>query len=138
MPPRDRYHEAVRTALEREGWTITHDPYLVAYGQATLHIDLGAEMPIAAEKAGRKIAVEVKTFMGPSPNTDLERALGQYVLYRTLVTVKEADRQLFLAVPMDAYNAVFDHRDGQRLMESSDIKMIVYDPESKEVLRWRE
>ncbi|WP_198941113.1 element excision factor XisH family protein [Scytonema sp. HK-05] len=32
MSARDRFHQLVRTALENEGWIITHDPY---------HIDLG-------------------------------------------------------------------------------------------------
>lgn len=29
MPKRDSFHEAVRTALEKEGWTITDDPLTV-------------------------------------------------------------------------------------------------------------
>ncbi|NMG60676.1 XisH protein, partial [Geitlerinema sp. P-1104] len=28
MPARDIYHEQVKTALIREGWTITDDPYV--------------------------------------------------------------------------------------------------------------
>jgi XisH protein len=27
MPARDYYHEVVRLALQKDGWTITHDPY---------------------------------------------------------------------------------------------------------------
>ena len=28
---KDIYHRAVREALEKEGWTITHDPYIGQY-----------------------------------------------------------------------------------------------------------
>jgi XisH protein len=46
---RDKFHYEVRTALEKEGWTITHDPYKVMIGRRKGYIDLGAEI-IGAEK----------------------------------------------------------------------------------------
>jgi len=39
-------------------------------------VDLGAEQVFAAEKHERKIAVEVKSFIGSSIVADLEQALG--------------------------------------------------------------
>lgn len=32
MPARDRYHDQVRNALVRDGWTITHDPLRLRWG----------------------------------------------------------------------------------------------------------
>ena len=61
MPTHDYFHEVVKTALEKEGWVITHDPLIVPFGAINLHIDLGAERLIAAEKGSERIAVEVKT-----------------------------------------------------------------------------
>jgi hypothetical protein len=29
---KDRFHDAVRMALEKEGWTITADPYEISVG----------------------------------------------------------------------------------------------------------
>jgi hypothetical protein len=78
MSARDKYHDAVKHALVQEGWTITHDPYRLTIGRRRGYIDLGAEMPIAAEKEGRRIAVEVKSFLGTSELDDLENALGQF------------------------------------------------------------
>jgi hypothetical protein len=63
---RDHFHGAVRRALEKGGWTITADPYLVRFDRTTVEIDLAAEQLLAAERAARKIAVEVKSFLGPS------------------------------------------------------------------------
>jgi hypothetical protein len=48
---KDKYHAHVRSALENDGWTITHDPYKVMIGRRRGYIDLGAEL-IAAEKNG--------------------------------------------------------------------------------------
>ncbi|CAN5820527.1 hypothetical protein BH23PLA1_BH23PLA1_39190 [soil metagenome] len=85
MPARDRFHDVVREALVREGWTITSDPLTIVYGKRSLYVDLGAEQLFGASREGRKIVVEVKSFAGPSEMADLELALGQYVLYRTLL-----------------------------------------------------
>lgn len=72
MPARDALHDAVRHALERDGWTITHDPLRLSVRRRNLYVDLGAERLLAAEKGRQKIAVEIKTFAGPSDVKDLE------------------------------------------------------------------
>lgn len=58
MPAKDRYHDAVKAALVRDGWTITHDPLTLRWGKKDMFVDLGAEKLLAAEKGERKIAVE--------------------------------------------------------------------------------
>jgi hypothetical protein len=76
MPRLDIYHNVVKAALIKDGWTITHDPFTIRFEDLTVYADLGAEKLIAAERSERKIAVEVKVFISPSPVTDLERAVG--------------------------------------------------------------
>ena len=64
---KDIYHNHVRTALEKDGWTITHDPLRVERRKnQKLQIDPGAERLLGAEKGARKIAVEIKSFVGAS------------------------------------------------------------------------
>lgn len=70
MPAKDIYHDVVRTALEKDGWTITADPPTQKIGRRSVLVDLGAEKLIAAEQAGQKIAVEIKSFLSPSPLRD--------------------------------------------------------------------
>ncbi len=79
MPAKDFYHDTVRNALLKDGWTITDDPLRLVYGRQDVFVDLGAEKLIAAEKGSRKIAVEIKSFSGRSEVADLEKALGQYI-----------------------------------------------------------
>jgi hypothetical protein len=133
---KDIYHEVVKSALVKEGWTITHDPFLLRYADHNLYVDLGAEAPIGAEKGGRKIAVEIKSFVGRSEVADLEQALGQYGLYRFLLARVEPDRSLYLAVPEEAYYAIFDSADGRDLVAEQGLKLFVFAPESEVVLRW--
>src|SRR5262249_281931 len=85
MPPPDIYHHVVKNALIKDGWTITHDPYTLTFGQRNVFVDLGAARLVAAERNQEKIAVEIKSFHGASDVRDLEMALGQYVFYRSLL-----------------------------------------------------
>ncbi len=126
MSRKDKYHELVKNALIQEGWIITHDPY--AFDTIPqLSTDLGAERTIAAERAGEKIAVEVKSFLNVSQVVDLERAIGQYELYRHLLKRQETERKLYLAVPSYAFEGVFKTPVGQLAMEEFGLKIIVFD-----------
>lgn len=136
MSRKDLFHDVVRKALEQEGWLITHDPYLVLFGEQKLQIDLAAEMPLAAEREGQKIAVEIKSFVGESAITDLYNAIGQYLLYRTLIRKKEPERTLFLAVPYDTYEEMFDPAHGRDMRRDLGIQLIVYDVENERISQW--
>ena len=74
MPAKDIYHDTVKNALIKDGWTITDDPLVISIGKKDLFIDLGAEKLIAAEKDSKKIAVEIKSFIGSSQVNDLKNA----------------------------------------------------------------
>jgi hypothetical protein len=73
---RDIFHDAVRHALEKDGWRITHDPLALQIGGVEMYIDLGAEQLIAAEKEGQKIAVEIKSFVSASAIYEFHLAIG--------------------------------------------------------------
>jgi len=137
MPPRDLYHHAVRAALMKDGWMITHDPYIVAAGRKNVYVDLGAERMLAAERGEERIAVEIKTFTGPSEVRDLEHALGQYLLYKTVIEHKDPDRQLVLALSVDAFEAVMESELGRLVRAAYDLKLLVFDPVSETVEQWQ-
>lgn len=42
MSRRDIYHDTVKRALQKDGWTITHDPFPLRIGNKRLSADLGA------------------------------------------------------------------------------------------------
>ena len=100
---KDIYHNTVRMALEKDGWTITNDPLTLKIGGRLAYVDLGAEKLLAAEKEGKRIAVEVKSFIGSSPVQDLEQALGQYIMYSQILERQNSDRLLYLAIPENVF-----------------------------------
>ncbi len=137
MPVRDYYHDVVRNALKKDGWTITHDPYRLKLARKkNLYIDLGAERLIAAEKGVRKIAVEIKSFRSASEMKDLEEAVGQFVLYEHLLTRYEPERKLYLAVPEDVRESVFEEEAGLVLIEDKIIRLFTFDSNQEEVIKW--
>jgi XisH protein len=138
MSARDKYHDVVRNALIQEGWTITHDPYRITIGRRRGYIDLGAEMPLAAEKEGRRIAVEVKSFLGASELDDLENALGQYGMYRVMLAKRDPGRALYLAVPDDLRTLLLDERDFVDILQAFQTRLIFFDPQQERILEWIE
>jgi hypothetical protein len=136
MPARDLYHDTVVAALTKDGWTVTHDPLRLQMGRHDAYVDLGAERLLAAEKEGRKIGVEVKSFVGASVLKDLEQALGQFTLYETMMTRVEPDRKLYVALPTDVYDSLFEEPLGKALLEDSRVRLIVFEPLDEEIIKW--
>jgi hypothetical protein len=138
MSAKDRFHDVVKTALQKDGWRITHDPLTVRIeGIADMYIDLGAQKLIAAEQNGQKIAVEVKSFIGTSTISEFHTALGQFINYRYALEVQEPDRVLYLAVPLNAYNDFFTKSFIQSVIQRSQVNLLVYDVEVEEIVKWQ-
>ena len=133
---RDIFHDAVRHALIRDGWTITADPYTFESRDIPLQIDLGAERLIAATRASERIAVEVKSFVGSSAISEFHTALGQYLNYRIALSLEDPDRRLFLAVPQDTFQVFFQRPFPIRVINEFRLALIVYDPEEESIEQW--
>ncbi len=132
---KDRFHDAVRTALEKEGWTITADPYEMSVGDVDFEIDLAAEM-LAAQRAEEKIAVEIKSFIGSSKVSDFHTAVGQLINYQFALEEFEPERKLFLAVPESIYNTFFQRRFIKSVIERTQIQLVVYDEKQEVIIQW--
>jgi len=138
MSAKDRFHDVVKTALQKDGWRITHDPLTLRIeGIADMYIDLGAQKLIAAEQNGQKIAVEVKSFIGTSTISEFHTALGQFINYRYALEVQEPDRVLYLAVPLNAYSDFFTKSFIQSVIQRSQVNLLVYDVEVEEIVKWQ-
>jgi hypothetical protein len=138
MPAKDIYHDSVKVALIKEGWTITHDPLILSWGTRDLYVDLGAEQLLAAERQGEQIAIEIKSFIGMSAVTELERALGQYLLYHDILARLEPERTLYLAVSQAVFDDLFEEPIGKILLENKRLKVMVFDPDKEVIITWIE
>ncbi len=136
MSARDIYHDCVKNALSKDGWAITHDPFILRWGLKDLYIDLGAEKLLAAEKAGQKIAVEVKSFVSPSEVEDLRNAVGQFILYHDILARTEPERKLYLAIREAVFVDVFEEPIGEVLLENQRLQLIIFDPKAEVIVKW--
>lgn len=130
MPAKDIFHESVKVALQKDGWTILREDWYIEVDSMGLviYIDLAAQKFIEAEKDGRRIAVEIKSFVSESNMTAFQKALGQFLVY-----VKAVKKQL-----VDIYNGFFLRFDFIReMVEEYDLKLIVFHPDTKEIVLWR-
>lgn len=133
---KDFYHKNVREALEKDGWRITHDPYPLKVDDVGYEIDFGAEPLIAAEKEDLTIAVEVKSFLGPSTVNEFHKAVGQFNDYYVALEIKDPNRVLFLAIPSIIWLRFFQKPLIQKSLARIQAKIIVYNPDKNEIVAW--
>jgi hypothetical protein len=133
---KDIFHEIVKIALIKEEWQITHDPLTIKLTKRKIFIDLGAEKLLVAEKDHKKIAVEVKSFVGLSVLTDFYKALGQYQLYFLALKHKYPDWILYLALPNETYQILQSDDLLAEFLEELQLKLLIFDTETQTILQW--
>ncbi len=134
---KDVFHQQVKNALIKDGWTITNDPLTIRISEAVkVQIDLAAENAIAAERDSEKIAVEIKSFIAGSDINEFHTALGQYLNYCQAIEEKQPERTVYLAVPDETYKDFFQLPFIQRAIQRYQIKLITYDPKKEEIRQW--
>lgn len=136
MPARDLYHDAVKSALIKDGWVIVADPYRISYKEIDLYADLAAERPIAAERDGQKIIIEIKSFVGRSLMTDFHNAVGQYMVYRSLIEKTDPAYTLYLAIDDITHQNFFTREGISFLVQASQIDLLVVNIEQQEIVQW--
>jgi len=113
-------------------------PLHIKFGGIDFYIDLGAETLIGAEKNGRKIAVEVKSFIGASAVSEFHIAIGQFANYRLLLNQSELERTLYLAVPEDIFVSFFERPFGKLAIQGHELKILIFDSEKEVIVKWIE
>ncbi|MBD2683112.1 MULTISPECIES: element excision factor XisH family protein [Nostoc] len=94
------------------------------------------ELVLAAQKAESKIAVEIKSFTGRSDIDDLEKALGQYILYQDILVELEPERLLYLAIPNTVFDDLFEESIGKLLLRNRRLKLITFEPKQEVIKQW--
>lgn len=67
---------------------------------------------------------------------DMERALGQYVLYRIFLKRTDPERELYLAVPEDVLEDLFQRVPGRGFLEDEGGKVFGVDNTNEEIKKW--
>ena len=137
MPALDLYHSTVKKALIKDGWDITHDPLHLRWGRKDMYVDLGAKQVIVAARDEQKIAVEIKSFINDSEMKDLRDAIGQFVIYRSVLQRTYPDFVLYMAIRDVVYTSLFEEPIGQLLIEDQNLKIVVFNVEKEVIVKWK-
>lgn len=137
MPVKNLDHDAVVAALIADGWTITDDPLTLKFAKRKIHIDLAAErLLIGAAKGTEKIAVEIQSFVAASDVKSLQEAVGQFIMYRTILETNEPDRVLIIAVDTETYAGILAEPLGELMRSACKMPIMVFDPARQKVMQW--
>lgn len=137
MPAKDRYHETVKAALIKDGWTIVSEQFYVS-SDRRMYIDLEAEHPALAQSIQQQIIlVEVKElFEVKSPFEALANAIGKFVLYQEALIEADESKPLYLAVSETSYNEMLKQGLGAKVVKRLAIPLIVFDPAQEIITQW--
>jgi hypothetical protein len=108
LPALDRHHNTVKLALEKDGWTITDDPFTV--------LILGFETSSQVEA--------------------LAAAIGKYNLYQSALKLSQNTDNLYLAIPVEAFHGIISEPLGQELIEKHNVHLLIFDPDKEEIVQW--
>lgn len=137
---KDLFHDQFRRALEKDGWTVTHDPYPFRVLGVEGEVDLGAEKVLAAEKEqdGRKVKIvtEIKSFIGPSFMRDFHIAVGQYTNYKIFIGIDDTERLVYLAVTKTVFDKKFTIPGVQLVLQIAGIKVVTFDEITETIVSW--
>lgn len=136
MSAKDVFHESVKIGLVKDGWTITEDPLELEWEGVKVKIDIAADRLISADRGDEKIAIKIKSFTSPSAISDFHTALGQCLNYQIMLEVHEPERQLYLAIPLEAYETFFQTKFAQTAIDRYCLQLVVYNPVLEEIVQW--
>jgi XisH protein len=137
LPTLDQCHDQVVRALQKEGWVVQPMPLFLTLKRRRAYIDIQASRQNNGN-TNNIIVAEVKCLSdSASLTTDIYIAIGQYLIYRTLLRQKRFTMPIYLAVPEGIYGTSFDETIHLTLNESK-IKVLVVNMETETIVRWIE
>lgn len=133
MPAKDHYHDTVVRALSKDGWIVTDEQFTLVLDTRHLWVDLRAEN----RKGDKIVLIEIKGFETKGSIIEyLMLALGQYVLYNEVVKANRLADDLYLAIPVAAYESIFAEDAGKYAIMGGGLQLLVFDPATEEIILW--
>lgn len=137
MPQFDTCHHQVVSALQKDGWLIDAEQVVISTEKRQGFVDVRAAREVNGTRQ-QVMFVEVKCFPDRNSTTqELYIAIGQYIIYRAIMVESETVIPLYLAVPDEVFEAVFDSSVRWSIRESQ-IKLVIVDLDGEVIKKWIE
>lgn len=121
-------HNEVKHALQKKGWSISTE-------QIRFDSDILAVIDMEVIKDGEQAYILVRCFSDPNIIQEIFGAVGQYVVYRTLLAKVKPGATLYLSTLEDVYQSHFT-APIRHALQSNGVKMIVVDAVKEEIVEW--
>jgi hypothetical protein len=137
MPAIDQCEPQVIRAFEKAGWRVVEQPFVIPTADRRMvFADLRLEHTAVPHQ--QIIVAEIKCFTsGRNELDEFYGALGQYLVYRTALKLRNYDYPLFLVVPHLIYNDFFQREVVRMTIQDAKISLIVVNLEREEIVVWR-
>ena len=135
MPIRDSCHHQVMNALRKASWIVDESQVFLRADGLTFFADIQAQHTNGSVQ--QIIIVEVKCFSDERFDQDeLYRAIGQYLIYRSVLQIRAPQLPLYLAIPSSVYDRLFRKSVVQNVIMDNQIKLLVIDVDLEEIIQW--
>jgi XisH protein len=131
----DSCHEQVVSALRKAGWELGSQPFYVLVEDFAVFPDIQAQR--IGDTGEEIIVVEVKCFADERSDLDeLYRAIGQCLIYRSVLKLKPISAKLYLAIPDIVYYRLFNTPVVAMTIAELQIKILIVDIDQEEIVQW--
>ena len=131
----DSCHYQVVNALTKAGWSVEPNIYVMELDRVRIYPDIRARQ--VNGQVEELLIVEVKCFSDEDNYSDeLYRAIGQYLVYRTMIELKGVQAKIYVAIPSFIYERLFRRQVVAETIRIANIKLIVVDIDREEIIQW--
>lgn len=131
---KDIYHDTVKEALIKDDWTIINSSYIVELPTSfkALDDDFEYNEMLLAKKGEQVILVNSKSFLNQSLDNHFHYVLGECLVMKHLIDYEFID----VAIPDIIYNYFKNKKIIFQSLETHNIRLIVFNPETKTIEKW--
>lgn len=137
MTRKDKDHDLVRSLVEKDGWTILKDPYVLRLGERILKVDLQIEKFVEIQKDDRNILLEIKSFASGSIIDDLQKAVGQIDMYTWALRDNDISLEIYLAMSYTVYDQIKEDPKFFAYFNEKHFKLLLYDTDREVIVTWQ-
>jgi len=84
-----------------------------------------------------RVVIEVKNFRDENAYvSELQKSIGQYLLYRDILEYQGYDYLLYLAVPTSVYKDLLRSALIHKLFQKHQIRLLLFNPQDQTLLQW--
>lgn len=135
---KDFIHEAIKAALQNDGWHIANDPLTIDLTEDDTYfdIDMEAVKEESVFERGKFLAIEVKSFRQTSVIHAFHEALGQFLNYQAVIEEQHLGFDLYLAVSEEGWERLNSLKFVQRRILQYGLQFLVVNVHSKSISKW--